>query len=88
MLCFKRHTLTDSNLVLTCVQPYHSEGLGESFPLMWLNIGVSSKESRYVFFSQPNQVQDVRTLSNRCFALSRLAPFIYLLKNTIFVLCG
>jgi len=21
-------------------QPYHSKGLGESFPLMWLNIGL------------------------------------------------
>jgi len=25
----------------TYVQPYHSKGLGESFPLMWLNVGLS-----------------------------------------------
>jgi len=25
------------------VQPHHSKGLGESFPLMWLNIGLSQK---------------------------------------------
>ena len=27
----------------TFVQPYHSKGLGESFPLMWLNTGISLK---------------------------------------------
>ena len=25
------------------VQPYHLKGLGESFPLMWLNIGLCQK---------------------------------------------
>jgi len=36
---------------LTNVQPYHSKGLGESFPLMWLNIGLSWKiRERCVFW--------------------------------------
>jgi len=32
------------------VQPYHSKGLGESFPLMWLNIALSLKIRRPCVF--------------------------------------
>jgi len=34
------------------VQPHHSKGLGESFPLMWLNIGLSlNVREKSVFWS-------------------------------------
>jgi len=33
---------------LLYVQPYHSKGLGESFSLIWLNIGLSRKWPKYV----------------------------------------
>jgi len=33
-----------------CVQPYHSEGLSKSFPLMWLNIALSRKTTEQCVF--------------------------------------
>jgi len=42
------------------VQPYHSKGLGESFPLIWLNIGLCWKITKIrtipVLVSYPKQV--------------------------------
>jgi len=43
------------------VQPYHSEGLGESFPLMWLNFGLCWKitELYTTLVSVPHQKQAI-----------------------------
>jgi len=34
------------------VQPYHSKGLGESFPLMWLKIGLCFKNYHNTYYPQ------------------------------------
>jgi len=34
----------------TYVQPYLSKGLGESFPLMWLNVGLAQKIREWCIF--------------------------------------
>jgi len=49
LTCFRREKKEEKTRVhyfsyfsrQTYVQPYNSKGLGESFPLMWMNLGLS-----------------------------------------------